>query len=133
MVGIGMAMILTGIFAIILYARKRLFESRPFQLWCMAMMPSGFIAILAGWFVTEVGRQPYTAYGIIRTSESVSPVLGEYVALSLLAFIIVYTLLFGAATYYIIKLIRKGPDISDTSEKYYSHSMEAAATKKGTA
>lgn len=108
MVGIGMAMILTGIFAIILYARKRLFESRPFQLWCMAMMPSGFIAILAGWFVTEVGRQPYTAYGIIRTSESVSPVLGEYVALSLLAFIIVYTLLFGAATYYILKLIGKG-------------------------
>lgn len=133
MVGIGMAMILTGIFAIILYARKRLFESRPFQLWCMAMMPSGFIAILAGWFVTEVGRQPYTAYGIIRTSESVSPVLGEYVALSLLAFIIVYTLLFGAATYYILKLIGKGPNANDTSDKYYSHSMEAAATKKGTA
>jgi len=132
MVGIGMAMILTGILAVILFARKRLFDTRPFQLWCMAMMPSGFIAILAGWFVTEVGRQPYTAYGIIRTSESISPVLGEYVALSLLAFIIVYTLLFGAATYYIIKLIRKGPDISDTSEKYYSHSMEAAATKKGT-
>jgi len=132
MVGIGMAMILTGIFAVVLFARKRLFSSKPFLLWCMAMMPSGFIALLAGWFVTEVGRQPYTAYGIIRTSESVSPVLGEYVALSLLAFIIVYTLLFGAATYYIIKLIRKGPDINDTSEKYYSHSMEAAATKKGT-
>lgn len=131
MVGLGMAMILTGIFAIILYARKRLFDSRLFQLWCMAMMPSGFIALLAGWFVTEVGRQPYTAYGIIRTSESVSPVLGEHVALSLLAFIIVYTLLFGAATYYIIKLIGKGPDVSERAEAYYSRSMESAATKKG--
>ena len=95
------------------------------------MTPSGFIALLAGWFVTEVGRQPYTAYGVIRTSESVSPVLGEHVALSLLAFIVVYTALFGAASYYIIKLIRKGPAIIDDSETYYGHSMEAQATKKG--
>ncbi|MAE50895.1 MAG: cytochrome ubiquinol oxidase subunit I [Micavibrio sp.] len=131
MVGLGMAMILTGVFAIVLYATKRLYDSRPFQLWCMAMTPSGFIALLAGWFVTEVGRQPYTAYGVIRTSESVSPVLGEHVALSLLAFIVVYTALFGAATYYIIKLIRKGPAIIDEGETYYGHSMEASATKKG--
>ena len=109
MVGIGMAMILTGVIAVILFLRKRLFDTRWFQLWCMVMTPSGFVAVLAGWFVTEVGRQPYVAYGVLRTNEAVSPVLGEYVALSLLAFIVVYMLLFGAATYYILKLIGAGP------------------------
>lgn len=122
MVGLGLAMIFTGIMAVILYFRKRLFDCKPFLMWCAAMTPAGFIALLAGWFVTEVGRQPYVAYGVLRTNEMVSPVLGEYVALSLLAFVIVYTLLFGAATYYILKLIGKGVDAQD--KPYYAHSSE---------
>lgn len=130
MVGLGMAMIATGLAAIVLFFTKRLFDFRPFLLWCMAMMPSGFIALLAGWFVTEVGRQPYTVYGVIRTADSVSPVLGEHVALSLLAFIIVYTGLFGAASYYILKLISKGPVGAPADAGYYHHSMEAAGVKK---
>ncbi len=125
MVGIGMAMIATGVFAAILYLRKRLFTTRWFQYWCMALTPTGFIAVLAGWFVTEVGRQPYTAYGVIRTSESVSPVIPEQVAISLLAFIVVYTLVFGAGSYYILKLIGKGPgEVVGDGKKYYKHSME---------
>ena len=127
MVGLGMAMILTGIFAVILFLRKRLFESRLFHMWCAALTPAGFIALLAGWFVTEVGRQPYTAYGVLRTSESVSPVLGEHVALSLLAFIIVYTVLFGAATYYILKLIGRGIDTD--KEGFEAHSKVATPFK----
>jgi cytochrome d ubiquinol oxidase subunit I len=127
MVGIGILMILTGIMATVLLFRKRLFESRMFQLWCMALTPSGFIALLAGWFVTEVGRQPWTAYGVIRTADSVSPVLGEHVALSLLAFIVVYTLLFGAATYYILKLIGKG--VTTTEEGFEEHSQVAVPFK----
>ena len=102
-------MILTGVIALILHFRKKLFDTKWFLFWCMALTPSGFIALLAGWFVTEIGRQPYVAYGIIRTSDGVSPVLGEYVALSLLAFIIVYTFVFGAGSYYILRLIGKGP------------------------
>ncbi len=125
MVGIGMAMIATGVIAAILYLRKRLFTTRWFQYWCMALTPTGFIAVLAGWFVTEVGRQPYTAYGVIRTSESVSPVIPEQVAISLLAFIVVYTLVFGAGSYYILKLIGKGPgEVVGDGKKYYKHSME---------
>lgn len=127
MVAIGMAMILTGIMAAILFFRKKLFDSRLFQLWCMALTPTGFIALLAGWFVTEVGRQPYVAYGVIRTSEAVSPVLGEHVALSLLAFIVVYTALFGAATYYILKLIRRGIDTQ--KEGFEEHGKVAAPFK----
>lgn len=127
MVGIGMAMIFTGIIAVILFFKKRLFESRKFQLWCMAMTPSGFIAVLAGWFVTEIGRQPFTVYGVLKTSESISPVIAEQIFLSLLIFIVVYTVIFGAGSYYILKLIAKGPLQSRQAEGYYQHGHENIA------
>ena len=131
MVGIGMLMIATGVMAVVLYFRKRLFDTRWFQVWCMAMTPSGFIAVLAGWFVTEIGRQPYIAYGILRTSESVSPVLGPTVALSLLAFIVTYTFVFGAGMYYILRLIKKGPG---THEKAYgTHGIDSPPLVTGLA
>ena len=122
MVGIGILMVATGVMAVVLYFRKRLFETRWFQLWCMAMTPSGFIAVIAGWFVTEIGRQPYIVYGLLRTSESVSPVVGPHIALSLLAFIITYTIVFGAGSYYILRLIGKGPVV--TEKAYGDHGIE---------
>ena len=109
MVGIGILMILTGLFAAVLHFKKRLFELRLFQLWCVALTPSGFIAVLAGWFVTEIGRQPYIVYNVMLTAESASPVGSIQVGLSLLAFVFIYLLVFGAGVYYIIGLIRKGP------------------------
>ena len=96
----------------------------------MLMMPSGFIAVLAGWFVTEVGRQPFTVYGVIRTTESVSPsVVSNQVGLSLLAFVIMYTLVFGAGSYYILKLIRKGMPIINDAEQYYDHGKSASVVE----
>ena len=130
MVGLGLAMIFTGICAVVLFLTKRLFDTRWFQLWCMLLTPAGFIALLAGWFVTEIGRQPYTAYGVIRTSESISPVIAEQVALSLMAFIVVYTIVFGAGSYYILKLVGKGPAIIKDKEEYYGHTIERAAVKE---
>lgn len=130
MVGIGFAMIFTGIVAVILFLRKKLFETTWFQYWCMAMTPSGFVALLTGWFVTEIGRQPYVAYGIIRTSEGISPVISEQIAITLLLFIVTYMFVFGAGSFYIIKLIRKGPQIANDDEEFYSHSIEASITKK---
>ena len=130
MVGIGMAMIFTGIIAVILYLRDKLFTTRWFQAWCMAMMPGGFIALLAGWFVTEVGRQPYTVYGVIRTGQSISPVAAEQVAVTLAAFVVVYTLIFGAGVYYITGLVKKGPKATKGIEKFYEHGLEASVTKK---
>lgn len=109
MVGIGILMLLVGLFSLLQYFRGRLFQSSFLQICWMLMMPSGFVAILAGWFVTEVGRQPYTVYGIIRTAESVSPsIIGAQVAWSLLSFVIMYIFIFGAGSYYILKLIGKG-------------------------
>ena len=130
MVAIGLAMIFTGIIAVILFFRKKLFETKWFLYWCMLMTPSGFIALLAGWFVTEVGRQPYVAYGIIRTAEGVSPVISEQIAITLLLFIITYLFVFGAGSFYIIKLILKGPQIANEKEEFYSHSIESSIIKK---
>jgi cytochrome d ubiquinol oxidase subunit I len=122
MVGVGMLMIATGLIALVLYFRKRLFETRWFQLWCMALTPAGFIAVLAGWFVTEVGRQPYVVFGVLRTSETVSPLSGEPVALSLAAFIVTYFFVFGAGSYYILGLIGKGPESQEPT--FGSHGVE---------
>jgi cytochrome d ubiquinol oxidase subunit I len=88
----------------------------------MALTPAGFIAVLAGWFVTEVGRQPWVVQGILRTDAAVSPVLGSSVAVSLTAFVIVYGFVFGAGTYYILKLIAKGPETQE--EAYGAHGVE---------
>ena len=123
MVGIGLLMILTGVAGLMLYPRGRLFETRWFQLWCMAMTPTGFAAVLAGWLVTEIGRQPYMVYGVIRTAESASPVLGPPVAISLAAFLLTYTVVFGAGSYYILQLIGKGPPGTEM-ETYGAHGVK---------
>lgn len=123
MVGIGLLMVMTGIIALVLFFRKKLFTTRWFQLWCMALTPSGFIAVLAGWFVTETGRQPYVVYGLIRTKEVVSPLIGPQVLISLIAFIVVYIMVFGAGTYYILQLIRKGPQAALHTETFGQHGI----------
>lgn len=125
MVGLGMLMIATGLVAAFLYFRKRLFDSRWFHYWCMAMIPSGFIAVLAGWFVTEVGRQPYVVYNVLRTADVVSPVTVEQVMISLALLVVVYLFIFGWAVFYMVKLIRKGPQQVETADTYGVHGQVA--------
>jgi cytochrome d ubiquinol oxidase subunit I len=122
MVGLGMLMITTGVIAIVLYFTKRLFETRWFQYWCMALTPAGFIAVLAGWFVTEVGRQPWIVQGLLRTTDATSPVMRASIAISLVAFVIVYLFVFGAGSYYILRLIGKGPEEVDAA--YGDHGVK---------
>jgi cytochrome d ubiquinol oxidase subunit I len=125
MVGIGMLMIATGVIAIVLYIRKRLFDTRWFQYWCMALTPAGFAAVLAGWFVTEVGRQPWIVHGLLRTADVTSPVTGTSITISLAAFFIVYVFVFGAGSYYILKLIGRGPE--DGEAAYGDHGVKRPA------
>jgi cytochrome d ubiquinol oxidase subunit I len=122
MVGLGMLMITTGLIAIVLFFMKRLFDTRWFQYWCMALTPAGFVAVLAGWFVTEVGRQPWIVQGLLRTEDATSPVMGTPIAISLAAFIIVYIFVFGAGSYYILRLIGKGPEEAEAA--YGDHGVE---------
>lgn len=108
MVAIGMLMLVTALMAVFLNFRKKLFDTKWFQFWCMLMTPSGFVALLAGWFVTEIGRQPYVVYGLLRTRDAVSALSAQQVLFSLVSFVLVYFVIFGAATFYILKLIVKG-------------------------
>jgi cytochrome d ubiquinol oxidase subunit I len=109
MVGLGLLMILLGALGAVLIWRKRLFDSRWFLRFCVAMGPSGFIAVLAGWMVTEVGRQPWVVYGVLRTRDAVSPVTAGEVATSLIAYMIVYSIVFTAGAIFILRLMAEGP------------------------
>jgi cytochrome d ubiquinol oxidase subunit I len=73
------------------------------------MGPAGFIAVIAGWMTTEVGRQPFTIYGVLRTADSVSPLAAPAVAMSLIAFIVVYFAVFGMGTWYLLRLMSHAP------------------------
>jgi cytochrome d ubiquinol oxidase subunit I len=127
MVGIGFLMLILGILSTYLYFKNKLHLNKPILRFWIFMIPSGFIATLAGWFVTEVGRQPYTVYGVIRTFESVSPsIIAPQVLFSLIAFIIVYAFIFGAAIFYMCKLVRIGIKIIDDKEQFYAHGIEAS-------
>jgi cytochrome d ubiquinol oxidase subunit I len=106
---IGSLMALMGAYSAWLRWSGRLYELRWFQRASIWMAPSGFVAVLTGWMVTEIGRQPFTVYGLLRTSESLAPVDAPAVGASLLAFIVVYFALFGAGTYYILRLMRTTP------------------------
>ncbi len=113
MVGMGLLMLLLGVLGWILRLRNRLHDTRWFQRFALAMGPSGLVALIAGWVTTEVGRQPWVVYGVLRTADAVSPLSAQQVGTSLLIFIIVYFLVFGTGVYYMLKLMAKGPDIGD--------------------
>ncbi|MCF8505069.1 MAG: cytochrome ubiquinol oxidase subunit I [Caulobacter sp.] len=109
MVGLGLAMIGLGVWGVWLIARRRLEESSWFLRAAVAMGPAGFVAVIAGWIVAEVGRQPWTIYGVLRTADSASPVGVGQVSASLLAFMIIYAIVFSAGAVYILRLIAMGP------------------------
>lgn len=110
MVALGFAMLGLGLWSLLARMRGRLFASPWLHRAAIAMGPSGFVAVIAGWVTTEVGRQPYTVYGLLRTADSVSPLAAPAVGASLLAFVIVYFSVFAAGTWYILKLMAKPPE-----------------------
>ena len=105
MVGLGFAMLGLGLWAAWMRWRGRLYDAPMLYRASILMGPMGFVAVLAGWITTEVGRQPFTVYGLMRTSESLSPIAAPAVATSLVAFIIVYFFVFGAGTFYILRMM----------------------------
>lgn len=109
MVGLGFAMLGVGAWSLLSRWRATLYQNTWLHRAALVMAPSGLVAVIAGWITTEVGRQPYTIYGLLRTSESASPLEAPAVGASLMAFIIVYFFVFGAGVFYILRLMRKGP------------------------
>jgi cytochrome d ubiquinol oxidase subunit I len=109
MVGLGMLMLLLALTSLWARVRHRLYDWPLLHRFAVAMGPAGFVAVIAGWVTTEVGRQPFTVYGLMRTADSVSPLHAPAVATSLVAFIVVYFIVFGAGVLYILRLMSQPP------------------------
>lgn len=109
MVGLGLLMVAMGVWSLWARYRGTLDSDHWLHRMALVMGPSGFVAVLAGWTTTEVGRQPFTIFGLLRTADSVSPLAAPAVAASLMAFVIVYFAVFGAGTWFIIKLMGHEP------------------------
>ena len=109
MVGLGMLMLLLALTSLWARVRHRLHDWPLLHRFAVAMGPAGFVAVIAGWVTTEAGRQPYTVHGLLRTADSVSPLQAPAVAISLLAFIAVYFIVFGAGIFYILRLMSQAP------------------------
>lgn len=109
MVAIGFAMLAIGLWSAWARWKGALYRATWLHRAAFVMAPSGFLAVLCGWITTEVGRQPFTIYGLLTTAESAAPLQASAVASSLLALIVVYFFVFGSGTFYILRLMSKRP------------------------
>jgi cytochrome bd ubiquinol oxidase subunit I len=127
MLAIGGFMILAALYGAWLWWRGRVFATR----WYLAIVAhtwwTGFVAVIAGWVVTETGRQPWLVQGILRTADGVSPVPAASIATTLALFVLVYGFVFSIGIYYINRLIAKGPqDVPDKPEGFGHRPLAAA-------
>ena len=115
MVGIGFLMLGLGLWSLVARWRRKLHDWTWLHRLALVMGPSGFVAVIAGWVPTEVGRQPWVVYGLLRTRDAVSPIAAPGVTGSLIAFVIVYFSVFAAGTWYILKLMAHPPAAGESA------------------
>jgi cytochrome d ubiquinol oxidase subunit I len=116
MVGLGLLMIALGLWSAWLRWRGKLWHSRPFLRFAVLMGPAGVLAILAGWYTTEIGRQPWTVYGLLRTADAVSAHGAAQLGITLALFVLVYIAVFGTGIGYLLRLIHVGPILHEGDE-----------------
>jgi cytochrome d ubiquinol oxidase subunit I len=114
MVGFGFLMVLLGLWGAWARWRNELFQSKLLLRFAVLMGPTGLIALLAGWLTTEIGRQPWVIYGVMRTKDAVSNHSVLALSMTLIVFIVMYTAVFGTGISYMLKLVAKGPEPYDT-------------------
>jgi cytochrome d ubiquinol oxidase subunit I len=107
-------MALLGLWSLLARLRRRLYEWRWLHRLALAMGPAGFVAVIAGWVTTEVGRQPWVVYGLLRTRDAVSPIAAPAVTGSLIAFVLVYFTVFAMGTWYILRLMAAAPHAGES-------------------
>jgi cytochrome d ubiquinol oxidase subunit I len=133
MVGMGLAMLALGGWSLLARARKRLYDWSSLHRFAVLMGPSGLVAVIAGWVTTEVGRQPFTVYNVLRTADSASPLDASAVAASLVAFVVVYFVVFGFGIWYILKLMAKGVHVDELPIQQDSGPIRTAGITPGPA
>jgi cytochrome d ubiquinol oxidase subunit I len=140
MVGLGILMLLQGVVGLYLRWRGSLYQSKWLLRFAVAMGPAGFVALLCGWVTTEVGRQPYTVYGVLRTVDSVSAIALPGIATSMVAFVIVYFIVFGAGVAILLRMMgtephygEQGPDAHDPTRTAGTHPGPAQGSAVGQA
>ena len=114
MVGMGLIMMAVSWLGILLVWRGRLEGARRFLWAAFLSFPTGFIAVLCGWYTAEVGRQPWVVYGLLRTEDAITPSLSGGEALfSLIAYVAVYAVIYAFGLTYIYRLLRAGPAVEE--------------------
>jgi cytochrome d ubiquinol oxidase subunit I len=112
MVAIGLILFCVMVWGALLWRKGRLFDHRPF-LWTLVVVhPLGFLATELGWMTTEMGRQPWVVYHLMRTAEGVSPIPAGNVLWSLTLFLIIFPIIGAVYFFYILKTLHRGPDLS---------------------
>ena len=114
MVGLGFLMFGLGAFSLFARWRGTLYTNRLLHRLALAMAPAPIVAMLCGWMTTEIGRQPYTVYGVLRTADSVSPIALPGIATSLAVFAVVYFIVFGAGVWVILRMMARPPVSGET-------------------
>ncbi|EMA2444883.1 cytochrome ubiquinol oxidase subunit I [Vibrio fluvialis] len=109
MAGLGMLMILSALTALWLRRKGKLYDTKLFHRFVLLMGPSGLIALLAGWFTTEIGRQPWVVYGMMRTRDAASNHDVLQMSITLALFVIIYFSVFTVGITYMMRLVGKGP------------------------
>jgi cytochrome d ubiquinol oxidase subunit I len=133
MVALGCAMIAVGIVGFVLRLRGKLYDQPLFLRVARWMGPSGLVAVLAGWITTEVGRQPFVVYGLMRTSEAISPVAAPAVGWSLALFVVVYFAVFGTGTGFLLRMMDRpaGPTDGEPEAPQRSAGITPAPSLSG--
>jgi cytochrome d ubiquinol oxidase subunit I len=114
MVGLGMLIWAAAWLHLVPRWRGRLYESRWLRRSMMALTPAGFVAMIAGWVVTEAGRQPYTVFGVLRTEESRSPIPLSGMVTSFSVIVLLYLIVYGVGAFYVAKLLSAPPEPGET-------------------
>lgn len=113
MVGLGLLMLVLGITSLVLRYRQRLYVARWMHRCCFLMAPTGFMALISGWVVTEVGRQPFTIYGLLRTADSASPLSSEEIIGSTFMILLFYLVVFGIGFGVLLRILRQPAKTSE--------------------
>ena len=127
MVGLGLAMLTLGLWSLLARARRRLYEWRALHRAALLLSPAGFVAVIAGWVTTEVGRQPYTVYGKLLTADSLSPLAAPAVATSLAVFAVVYFMVFGIGAAYLIRMMGQLPSAHEPDPPQHAPGIASAS------